>query len=160
VQAAGAARQQAPDRPHRPRVSAMSASTLTVTPGTFSGSTYTTTKAITVQCQATDYSCILDGEDSRRVIYVRDVSSGTTNFIGLKITRGGGGNWGAGIYIGYSDATITNCIISDNDAGGNVSTCGEVHLNSLLFVRMINLYHITTQITNNYNNLTIIAEGT
>jgi len=119
--------------------------TLTVTPETYTGeiaietsSTYGAgvkiTKALTIECSATDHSCILDGEDDHRVVFVYGVSSGTTNLIGLKITRGSIGNYGAGIYIRNSDATITNCLISDNE--GSVSTRGYVHLNSLLFVRV------------------------
>ena len=111
--------------------------TLTVTGGTFSGSTYSPWKSITFVCQATDHSCILDRGGSRRVVDVFGVPSGTTNLIGLKITRGNSSS-GAGIRIDNSDVTITNCLISDNYAGGSVSTRSDVHLNSLLFVRMIN----------------------
>ena len=56
-----------------------------------------------------------------------ELSSGTTNLIGIKITRGfGGGNYGPGIYIRNSDATITSCLISDNEAE-TVSTRDDVY---------------------------------
>jgi len=79
----------------------------------------------------------LDGENSRQVVRV-DVypSSGTTNLIGLKITRGScSGHYckGAGIRV-HSELTITNCLISDNVATDAVSTLDESHMNSLLFV--------------------------
>ena len=120
-----------------------------MTPGTYTGEMATGSfgggvqieKALTIECFAADHSCILDGENDHRVVMVYFVSSGTTNLIGLKITRGSSNSYGGGMYIRYSDATITSCIISDNDANGDfstVSTRGEVYLNSLLFVRTIN----------------------
>ena len=108
--------------------------TLTVTPGTYTGEMDTDSsygagvyieKALTIECSAADHSCILDGENSRRLVYVSDVPSGTTNLIGLKITRGSDSSYGAGIYIRNSDATITSCLISDNDAGSRVSTLAK-----------------------------------
>ena len=88
-----------------------------MTPGKFSGSmstygAYYPKKGITVVCQATDHSCILNGENSRRVVEVDGgVSSGTTNLIGLKIKRGSVAGNGAGIVIVNSDVTITNFLI-------------------------------------------------
>jgi len=109
--------------------------TLTLTPGTYTGEMATDSewgaggvdiqKTITIECSEADQSCILDGEDAHRAVRVYAVSSGITNFIGLKITRGSS-NDAAGIIINSSDATITSCIISDNNAApGAVSTLGE-----------------------------------
>ena len=90
---------------------------------------YIDTAALTIECSVADRACILDGEDDHRVVDVSDVLQviTTINFIGLKITRGLSGYGGAGMRIS-SATTITNCLISDNDAATelSVSNHGEV----------------------------------
>ena len=84
-------------------------------------------KELTIECSASDHSCIQDGENINRVFLVYKVPSGTTNLIGLKITRGNSVN-GTGILIIESDVTITRCLISDNNALGIFSYGGGVRI--------------------------------
>jgi len=91
------------------------------------------TQALTIECSSADNTCIFDCEDDHRVVVV-EVTSGSTNLIGIKITRGSTSGSGAGMWIRNSEATITSCLISDNNAptlSDSVSTSGDLHLNFL-----------------------------
>jgi len=48
-----------------------------------------------------------------------NISSGPVSLIGLHIKRGTQSSFGAGIFITSTDASITNCIISDNVSSGS-----------------------------------------
>ena len=97
--------------------------TLLLTAGTYSTATLTIGKAISIACTADNHGCILDGENDHRVVYVRAVSGTAVNLTGLKITRGGGGIHGAGVYISTGSVTMTDCFISDNTVASSAVSC-------------------------------------
>jgi predicted outer membrane repeat protein len=78
--------------------------------------------------------CILDAEDTNRVIRCIDISIATTKIEGFTIT---GGNYtdlawgyGGGIYCEYSSLIISNNIISGNTArwGGGIGCWGSINI--------------------------------
>ena len=85
--------------------------------------TYTETidfkgKDITLRSENGSDNCILDGENTRRIINFESGEGENTLLYGFTIKNGGGGhNKGGGIFIDASSPTIRNCIIENNSAG-------------------------------------------
>ena len=85
--------------------------------------TYTETidfkgKDITLRSENGSDNCILDGENTRRIINFESGEDENTLLYGFTIKNGGGGhNKGGGIFIDASSPTIRNCIIENNSAG-------------------------------------------
>ena len=79
-------------------------------------------KEVSFVCTADIHVCILDGEDDHRVVFTNLGSGSAFSLTGLKIMRGGGGGYGAGVMIYSGSVTMNDCFISDNTAtGSNVS---------------------------------------
>ena len=90
-------------------------------------------KAITLRSENGPENCILDGENTNRVINFDRGEDENTILNGFTIKNGGGGhNKGGGIFIDESSPTIRNCIIEDNNAskfGGGIYL---IHSSSLI----------------------------
>jgi hypothetical protein len=82
-------------------------------------------KAITLECTDVISMCTIDAQASgsapRRALKDAHGTDESSNYIGIKFTRGytGGNSNGGGLYIDSSTVTMTSCVISSNIASGN-----------------------------------------
>ena len=100
--------------------------TLMITGGTYTGTRMGSSgiaKAMTMECVVGGDECVIDGHDDHRCLYIRrvDEAGEWVTIKRIKVTNGYA-EFGGGIYILHSTATLVMVSIINNKGGTGVST--------------------------------------